>query len=281
MNIEEYIASGILELYTLGELSPTEMAEVEEMSARYPDVQQELDRIQETLQAMALQSAIAPRPALKNKILDQIGTPATTEAAPVASDASPITTNNKGRQTKTVSWLQYGLAASIALAIVATLAAFYFRSQWKDTEQTLNSLQTQNLQMAQQYKTASQQVDRLSQDLAVVSNPDFQAVKMSGLDPAPNSKAQVYWNPDSRQVYLKVNEMPANPQDKQYQLWAIVDGKPVNAGLFDITGEGAQPLMTMQNISNASAFAVTLEPRGGSKSPTMEAMYVQGAVTSS
>lgn len=274
MNIEEYIASGILELYVLGELSPAEMAEVEEKSARYPEVQQELDRIQDTLRHLALQSAVDPRPALKNDILDQIEASAT----PAADNQS---LKNTGKQSKTISWLQYGIAASIALAIVATLAAFYFRSQWKSTEQLLNSLQAQNQQIAQQYEAASHEVQQLSQDLSIVSDPDFRAVKMEGLEPAPNSVALVYWNPNSNQVYLKVDEMPVNSSDKQYQLWAIVDGKPVSAGVFDVTNNEPQQLIAMQDISDASAFAVTLEPQGGSESPTMDAMYVMGEVASS
>jgi anti-sigma-K factor RskA len=32
----------------------------------------------------------------------------------------------------------------------------------------------------------------------------------------------------------------------------------------------------MKNVQNAQAFAVTLEQRGGSPTPTMEAMYAMG-----
>ena len=45
MNIQEYIASGILETYFLGELSSAEQAEVEKNVAEYPEIRAELDRI--------------------------------------------------------------------------------------------------------------------------------------------------------------------------------------------------------------------------------------------
>jgi len=35
----------------------------------------------------------------------------------------------------------------------------------------------------------------------------------------------------------------------------------------------------MKKIAHASAFAVTLEPRGGSATPTMDQMYVLGKVS--
>lgn len=275
MNIEAYIASGVLELYVLGELTPTENAEVEENAARYPEIQQELDRIQEAFQQLAFRSAVPPQAALKNKILAQITS--TTESHH-SSATKPVTPR---QPSKTVAMLRYGMAASVAVAIAATLAALYFRSQWKDTEQLLVSLQAQNQQIAQQYETTNRELQQLSQDFSVVSNPDFRIIRMNGLDPAPDSEALVYWNPDSRQVYLKVTDMPANNQNQQYQLWAIADGQPVSAGVFDVTDQEMLQLLEMQAVGEASAFAVTLEPRGGSESPTLDAMYVMGEVASS
>ena len=69
--------------------------------------------------------------------------------------------------------------------------------------------------------------------------------------------------------------MPDIPSDKQYQLWAIVDGKPIDMGVFDLQLE-VNELIEIPHIENAQAFAVTLEKRGGVASPTMEAMYVLG-----
>ena len=42
MNINDYISSGILEQYVLGDISPQEKKEVECMSHIYPELQEEL-----------------------------------------------------------------------------------------------------------------------------------------------------------------------------------------------------------------------------------------------
>ena len=86
--------------------------------------------------------------------------------------------------------------------------------------------------------------------------------------------ATVYWDKRSKDVYLHVNNMPAATTGKQYQLWALVDGTPVDAGVFDISS--ANPMIKMKNIPRAQGFAVTLEPTGGSIKPTPEQMYVLG-----
>ncbi len=273
MNKEAYIASGQLELYVLGELTPAEAAEVEAMAERYPEVRQEILGIEAALEVMATQNGVAPRAGLREEIIQTI----TASGNARGETASTQAARSKGK-AKTISLLRYGIAASLAAALIATVFAFYFRGQWKDTEQRLSSVLTQNQQIANQYKAVQQEAQQLSQENAIITNPDFRAVAMPGVEASPGSLAYVYWNQGSDQVYLKVNTLPANSTDKQYQLWAIVDGKPVSAGVFDVDGNAPQRLVQMQDIENASAFAVTLEPQGGSASPTLEAMVVQGAV---
>ena len=70
--------------------------------------------------------------------------------------------------------------------------------------------------------------------------------------------------------------MPKAPEGKEYQLWAIVDGKPVDLGMYD--ENNSQKLQAMKTISKPQAFAITLENKGGSPTPTMEQMYVLGNV---
>ena len=78
---------------------------------------------------------------------------------------------------------------------------------------------------------------------------------------------------------MDITNLPSPAADKQYQLWAIVDGAPVDMGVFDLAS--AETDTTFQNvpfIENPQAFAVTLEPKGGSTNPTLDQMYVVGNV---
>ena len=67
--------------------------------------------------------------------------------------------------------------------------------------------------------------------------------------------------------------MPAAPTGKQYQLWAIVDGSPVDAGMIT-TDKGSYSIQKMKSFGKADAFAITLEKTGGSPTPTMSEMVV-------
>lgn len=64
--------------------------------------------------------------------------------------------------------------------------------------------------------------------------------------------------------------MPPLPAGKTYQLWMLIGGSPVSAGTFN-TGPGGRAMLHGQLAADAleaSAFAVTLEPAGGSNKPT-------------
>ena len=115
--------------------------------------------------------------------------------------------------------------------------------------------------------------------ISLMKNPLMTIVKMPGVptSPAPSSLATVYWNTESKDVYLLVNQLPMPVPDKQYQLWAIVDGQPVDAGVFEI--EKNFSFVKLKTIPKAEAFAITLEKKGGSTTPNMNAMYVMGKVT--
>jgi hypothetical protein len=87
------------------------------------------------------------------------------------------------------------------------------------------------------------------------------AFRLSLLAPIAGSILSEHW----QRAWLK---------DKQYQLWAIVSGKPVSLGVLDSSN-------TMQEglpVSNPQAFAITLEPSGGSINPTMDQMYAMAGL---
>lgn len=274
-------------MYVLGELPSAEASEVEVMATSHPEVQQEIAFIQNTYEALAHQLPMTPRPELKSKIIEQLtGTvpsvAAVSKETPSSSNGSVATSTEPPTRQRSLLPFQLGIAASVVVALLAAGAAFYFRSQWKETEQELDQVVAQNQEVATQFETSSQEAERLKNDLSIVESPDFQQIALAGTDLSPSSSAKVYWNRNSSQVYLNAGNLPTPPDDQQYQLWAIVDGQPVSAGVLDVDRDEQSPLQAMSSdIADAAAFAITLEPRGGSESPTLEAMYVLGNVADS
>ena len=72
------------------------------------------------------------------------------------------------------------------------------------------------------------------------------------------------------------DDLPSPVSGKQYQLWAIADGKPVDLGVLDKTSKMTTPKAI--SLAKIQAFAITLEKDGGSPVPTMDQMYVVGSI---
>lgn len=112
---------------------------------------------------------------------------------------------------------------------------------------------------------------------AIFSDPSSRFIKLKGMVFSPSSALMIAWNPEKKQLWInkKASTLPVNDQEHQYQLWAIRKLKPISLGVFDIRKTDSI-LERMSSIDHATAFAVTLEPRGGSEKPTLKQMMVMG-----
>jgi anti-sigma-K factor RskA len=264
VNVEAYISSGILEAYALGELSEHERAEVEKNLALYPELRKELAHIEEAQERFLMNAAIQPRSSVKEKLFEQIN----------AQSSSKVVEFKTAKVDLSV-W-KFAVAASVTIALISSYLAYNYWNKWKDTESNLTELLAQNQRVAQDYNNVNNRLDQLEKDLNIINNPAFNRVVMKGTPNAPTAMASVYWNESTKEVYLSIQEMKQLAQESQYQLWAIIDGKPVDVGVFDTNVAG---LLKMKDVPTGPAtFAVTIEPRGGKRSPTLETMQVVGNV---
>lgn len=103
-------------------------------------------------------------------------------------------------------------------------------------------------------------------------------VQMKATPLGGDAYAVVYWNNVKKTTYLDLGKLPQPAADKQFQLWAIVNGKPTDMGIFEVAPADSLIKIDGQFIENPQAFAVTLEPKGGSQSPSLDQMWVVGNV---
>ena len=116
-----------------------------------------------------------------------------------------------------------------------------------------------------------------AQDYSIVSSARILKISLPGVAGKENDLATVYWDTLSKDVYLRADRLPKAQAGRQYQLWAIVDGKTVDAGVL----ENCEGLCRLKSVARAQAFAITLEKAGGSPTPTLSQMVVLGKIASS
>ena len=259
MNVQEYISSGIVESYVLGLATPEEQREFEAMCQQHAEVLAARTAFELAMEQQAMEFAVAPPASLKEEIFAAVKD---VQGAKVVSlDSAP------GVRT---SWLKYAVAASVLLvgSIIGNVILYNNNKQ----------LKTDYSQAVAQADTAQAQLRDMERQAAVlVGNPSLKLASMKGLDASPASFATVAWDSTTKDVYLMINNLPRPATDKQYQLWALLDGKPIDLGMVPneyFIGE-KKLLLQMKNASGAQAFAITLEKKGGNPTP-QGAMYVLG-----
>jgi len=266
VNLKDYIESGIIESYVMGLASESEKAEFEQLCTQHPELVAARRRFEEGLEDYASKQAVPPPPEVKVKILEVIGH---TDPRTTASSNPPKIVNMENSKTpvRSSGLLRFIAAASVVLLIGMAWLYYQTMQQNKDLVNTNDRLKVS-------LDTTKNILDRIVQEQKQINDPNTTVVNMVGTKVAPKSSANIYWDSASTNVYLVVKNMPRLPNNQQYQLWALIDGKPKDLGVFDATDD--KVILKMKNTQKAQAFAITIEQHGGSPSPTLEKMQSLG-----
>lgn len=250
MNVKEYISSGIIESYVLGLASEAERQEFEQNCVQYPEIAQARTAFEIALEEKMLEDAVAVPLPLKQKIDEKIKSSTFETATEYLEDErTPV------RQIGAWRWIA---AASLILLVVSLYWTISTTKKYRD-------LQAQNKELQEKIQQSTAQVSDMQDDMEKLKHPMKTAALKSEDDRA---YAIVYWDTvsASRNVYLMINNLPQAPTDKQYQLWALLNNEPIDLGMIEVKQK--RLLYQMKNVQNAQAFAITLEPKGGSEKPT-------------
>jgi hypothetical protein len=252
------------------------------MSHIYPEIKEELKRMEMALEEYAMSFKAKTRDGHKSKVLAAIEKDSesyrdSTQPSAAQQDAKVVQLGSS-RDQRNIRFWKYSAAAGFVLFL--TTSAFLIIQKGKYEGQSVqlaamnSDLDTTQKKLADMSADMSMQKKRLD----FYTNPENRIIAMKGLEKKdPSSLALICWNTKSKDVFIDVKNLPKAPEGMQYQLWAIVDGKPVDLGVMD-TSDSKPEFHKMKAVDAAQAFAVTLEKKGGSPVPTMEEMYVIGNV---
>jgi hypothetical protein len=262
VNLQEYISSGVVESYVLRLASEEECTAFEELSAQYPEMLAVRHAFELELENYALATAIIPPPADgKLRFLEAIQTNPSNNQSKIVNMENGTTPMRKNNSSRFVA------AATVILVAGCAWLAYHSHSQ---NEELKNS----NAALQAKLNSADSVLKQIASEQNTAKEHAVNVVNMVGTQPASKSSANVFWDSTSQNVYMVVKNMPKLPNDKQYQLWALIDGKPKDLGVFDVSDQ--KFIIKMKNTQKADAFAITIEQKGGSPSPTLEKMQAMG-----
>ena len=88
----------------------------------------------------------------------------------------------------------------------------------------------------------------------------------------PSASGSLSVPEDGRGGVLRVQGMPAPPSGRVYQAWVQRDGAVLPQPTFDIARDGSGAAALTEDLDDADAVLVTVENRGGARSPTGKPM---------
>lgn len=265
MDIKAYIESGILELYVAGQLSEKENQEIYDLLLQHPELLQEVTEIENAV--VKLTAAVSPRAKGFGTIKNRLEKEESNETKVVEL------------QPKKVNWVSYvGWAASILLAT----GLFWTLNQNKELEQQIETVEIEKQYLETQIEDARTDLAATKNLLNNIRDKNIIVVPLGGQGDYASSFAKVYWNKADNTIYLDGEGLPNAPEGKVWQVWSLTLNPltPTSLGTIEGFNTDDNKIFTIVNANESQAFGITLEPKGGSNSPTMEQLYTLGVVAS-
>ncbi len=238
--LQKILDSDLLENYLLGAASDEETLQAENYISKYPEVRKAYDNLQENLETFAKLHAVEVPVELKEKIMARIRKE-----------------NKNGSR-----FMKFAIAACFAILVSAGATYFFWnQNQSLQKENTIVNNKIDDLQ-----EEMREQLEDVRNQFIVLQNPETKQYSVNGNKKAKELKAVAYVNPVKKLSYLNVSKLPHLPENQCYQMWAEVNGEMVNLGILK---EADKKLMALPYSDNSVGY-ITIEPKGGNDSPTVE-----------
>lgn len=262
IDVKEYIDSGILELYVAGTLNREDSYEVYTYIQQYPEIKEYVKNIEHTVIKIA-----------------EISNHQEMKAHPFAKLMNSI--NKKETKVIPIQWYSYmGWAASVVLT-VGIFSLYTSNNSLKTnlTKQiaTNQTLDNQKSTIQQDLIATKIALDTKDEVIAFMASKKTLKIDLAGQTVAPESYAAIYWDKGNDEMYVDLNGLPPAPEGKVYQLWSLTLNPltPTSLGTLDAYNNGDR-FIKVSNSNTSQAFGITLEPVGGSASPTLDQLYTLG-----
>jgi len=233
--------------YALDALDDAERERFERHLQRCQACADDVRRMTSTATAMAMAVAAEPPPGLKERVLAAAA--ATPQLPPLPS--ATAARRRHGRRLTRSDWfprLALGLAAAgVAAAVVLAVVTV-------STQNRLSTVQAQNQQIA-----------------AVLSAPDAQIA--TGTSSTGGTATVVLSYAEQKMIFTS-SGLPALPNAKVYELWLLSTGAAKPAGLLPQPTDGKTAPVLAAGLTSADKVGVTVEPAGGTSSPTTTPILV-------
>ena len=220
--------------YALDSLEGDDRSRFEAHLAGCEQCRTELRGFQSTTAMLGEAMSVPPPPDLRNRVLAMASS--TTQEHPVVTAMS-----QRSRVRRVLPRIGLAAAAAVAVVGIGGFVAEHERADELSAERT-----NLTLVMADKNATFTEGTVVGGGKVNVIASSDHDAAVVVGAS------------------------LSSLRSDQTYQVWRMHDGKPTSVGLL---GRGSG-MLYVDGIKGADAFAVSVEPAGGSEQPTSDPIVV-------
>lgn len=231
-HIQELLAG-----YALGDLSPEEAEQLRQLLANHPEIEAEMQQLQEVLAAMPYAlPPTEPPTALKASLLQ-------------AAAQSPVPVRHR--------WPLRVIGSSIAALLILALSVDNLRQRQyiHQMDGEITALQTQVDRQQTQLATQKDTLDMLRE-------PKTKLVSLRGMDPMSDACGNLVITPGQGEAVVMLQKLPVLPDGQSYYLWAAIAGQNVALRGFNADDQGKVffkvPLAKLSG-DGKTGLAVTIE----------------------
>jgi hypothetical protein len=234
----------------MDQLSPSEKAQVEEYLISFPQLKEDIREIEASLEVVARGASRSAPAGLKDKILEEI------RNDQVRKNNGPSTNGMQSLVTKTV------IALLLTLGILLT--AFFYWQKSKQVARLEQILIAQRDSCQQNQQQLNAQLQLLQQ----LTFPDNKILPFQATPGFASTDLYLHHNAASKRNFIQVRELPAIADNQSYQLWSLKpDQAPIPLDVFEMPENG---LLEVRYEEGTQTYAITIEPKGGRNTPTLE-----------
>jgi anti-sigma-K factor RskA len=215
--------------YAIDALDDIERAQFERHLSTCAECRAEVDGLRETGGLLADAVAVTPPPALRDRVLADIAT--VRPLPPVTAPAEP-----RRRRFRPAALVA---AAAAVIALGGTAVVWH---PWEESSQT--------------------QLSAVDQVLQADDAQEF-TQKLSG-----GAEVTIVRSPELKQAVLVAKDMPPPPSGKTYELW-LNQGTERGMEPAGLMNGNQSPVLLKGDAATASGAGITVEPPGGSDTPTL------------
>lgn len=249
-DIYSFLESGLLEKYVVGDVTIAESERVESYISKYPEVASKYESLQNNLEIISELNAVNPPKGVLQNIFAEL-------------DDTPVITMYTKQKTA-LKW--YSFVSTAAAVIFAAFTLFFYNQNRQLTDE--NQVVVEEIfDLRSDIEDTNNKLESVMNQLLRLNNPETEKYILRGNTRAKDLKTVAYVNPKEKTSMVEVVSLPQLPEEQCYQMWAQMQDRMVNLGILD---PSERNLRQIPYTEDALSFNITIEPKGGNETATLE-----------